>query len=341
MELLKFDSYDDVVPLWQELNSTYKSGELTLDWATHKIMWDNFYAPRGYRLMILVGVHRGKCVGIFPFLSEGTTEAPTWMLCEDFIIGREYFCPPAKIHLFRSHLPEHISEDMSCFYTPRWSKFFYRSPGGIVDLKESPEAYFSSLGKKARGNLNRVLRDNTDIQVKTDTALHWEDIQGVLRSQLDYWLKKKGFSSEDEYDYSRDKIHTDLKLMQRAQEMGKLIALYFYLDNRLVAANFAVRRELDRIDDYLCLRNCSEEFTPRSLGILAILKNIEHCRSLGIRYYDLSACMSDYKKRFINTDLFYYYLPSPCTPTPQDISTTTWISQLSTGESITGTVGVN
>jgi len=217
---------------------------------------------------------------------------------------------------------------MSCFYTPRQAGFFCRTPGGVVDLKGSQEEYFRSLSKKSRHSLNRVLRENADIEVRVDNRVHWEEIQGVLKSQLDYWLKKNGTKLAGDKFYSQDKIDTDLKLMQRAQEMGKLVALYFYLEGELVTANFSVTREKDRIDDYLCLRNCGEEFVHRSLGFLAILENMEYCRTLGICYYDLSSCMAEYKKKFINTDFFYYYLPSPAltgTKT-QNVARPSWVA---------------
>jgi hypothetical protein len=325
VELYKFYSYKEVKPFWEKLNRSYKSNELTVDWTAHKIIWDNFYARRNSRLMIVVGMSRGKCIGIFPFISEGLLDPPIWSISEDFIIGQEYFCHPSKIHLFRNLLPEHMNDDMSCFYTPSHSEFFCHTPGGVVDLKDSQQEYFRSLSKKYRHSLNWVLNQNVDIEVRVDHRLHPEEIQGILSSQLDYWLKKNGDKFEGDKFYSRDKINTDLKLMQLAQEMGKLVALYFYLDGELVAANFSVTRENDRIDDYLCLRNCQEEFAHRSLGFLAILKNMEYCRTLGIRYYDLSSCMADYKKKFINTNFFYYYLPSPARANTQNVSRTSWI----------------
>jgi len=309
MEVRRFDSYEAVKPLWEELNRTYKNGELTVDWTAHRIIWDHFYAIRGSRLMILAGLENGCCTGIFPFVCEEPGEPPQWVFSDDFIISREYFCPPDKIHLFRDLLPSHLSDDLSCFYKPDYPASFAQAPGGMVDLLDSPEAFLRSVGKKSRHALSRVLRDNSDIRIEVDNRVRVDEIQGILHSQLAYWLKKKGYEREEDYTYSRDKIGTDLALMQRAAEMGKLIALYFYLDAQLLAANFSVARETNRVDDYLCLRDCREPFSRRGLGFLAILKNMAHCRSRGIRYYDLSACMDEYKKRFINTDLSFYYLP--------------------------------
>lgn len=309
MKILIFHHYDQVKPLWEELNRTYQLGELTFDWTTNKIIWESFYQPRNTNLMIIAGMHKNKCVGIFPFISEKGSNSPQWSISEDFIIGREYFCPPAKIHLFRNLLPDHGAEDMSCFYTPQYPQFFHRVPGGVVDIKTSQDNYLASLKKKSRHALRRVEKINSDIKVRVDNRINRSEISGVLKSQLEYWQKKSREHGGDE-TYSRDKIHTDLKIMERAQSMGKLIAIYLYLDGEMVAANFSVKRGNNRLDDYLCLRNCGEEYAHRGLGFYAILKNMEYCRDLNIQKYDLSSCSAKYKRRFINTSSFYYYLPA-------------------------------
>jgi hypothetical protein len=309
MNILIFHHYDQVKLFWDELNHSYKDGELTFDWETHKIIWENFYKPRQASLMILVGLHKKKCVGIFPFISEKEDYPPQWSISEDFIIGREYFCPPDKIHLFRNLLPDHWVDDMSCFYTPKYPQFFKRAPGGLVDIKTSSEAYLASLKKKSRHTLRRVEQINSDIRVRVDNRFDRAEISGVLQSQLEHWKKRSRDQGGDE-TYSPDKIHTDLKIMERAQAMNKLIAITLYLDGKVVAANFSVRRGKDRVDDYICLRNCEEEFALRSLGFHAILKNMEACRKLNIHQYDFSSCSAEYKRRFINTSSFYYYLPS-------------------------------
>ena len=307
MKLLTFHHYDQVRPLWRELNRTYQNGELTFDWKTHKIIWEHFYQPRNASLMIMAGIHKDGCVGIFPFISENRGEKPEWSISEDFIIGREYFCDPAVIHLFRDLLPEHRAEDMSCFYEPRFLGFFQRGAGGLVDIKETQADYLTSLKKKSRHSFRRALNLNRDIEIRVDNQMNRADISGILESQLDYWQKRARELGGDA-TYSRDKILTDLKIMERAEEMGKLVAMYMYLRGKMVAANFSVRRGTDRVDDYLCLRNCGEEFAHRGLGIFAILSNMEYCRELGIRMYDLSSCTAEYKRKFINTHSFYFYL---------------------------------
>lgn len=311
LKILTFDSYDEAKPFWLELNQSYKSNELTVDWAAHKLIWDHFYKGRGFKLNIIVGVENENCIGIFPLIAGDSNEnsMPYWSLSEDFIIAREYFCPPDKIHKFAEYLPSHFSDDMSCFYIPEKTQYFCRAIGGVIDVKSSQEEYFQTLKKKARHTLKRTYKINADIEVVADSKIHWDKIQGVLKHQIDYWQKKNGLTIQEDFNYSRDKIYTDLMLMGRAEEMGKLISLYFYLKGELVATNFSVRREQIRVDDYLCLRNCQEEFSWRGLGIFAILKNIEHCRNLGICYYDLSSCLTDYKKKFLNTAIYYYFFP--------------------------------
>jgi hypothetical protein len=310
MEILNFDSYDKVKLFWMELNRTYKSGELSVDWTANELIWNHFYKNRGFTLNIVVGLKEDKCYGIFPLIfgDHDMSGECFWSFTEDFIISKEYFCPPGEIHHFLEYLPPHFSDDLSSFYTPEEPQLLGCSYRGLIDIKHSQEEYYQSLKKKHRHDLKRTWRINGDLEVTADSRLRWDEIQGVLKQQLDYWQQKKGAISESYVSYSKDKTITDLLLMRRAEEMGKLLALYFYLNHELVAANFSVRRERDRLDDYMCLRNCQPHFASRGLGIFAILKNIEHCRQLGIRYYDLSSCLTDYKKKFINMETLCYYM---------------------------------
>jgi len=312
MKILNFNSYHEVKLFWMELNRTYKSGELSVDCTANELIWNHFYKKRGFILNIVVGLKDDKCVGIFPLIfgDHDMSGECFWSFAEDFIISKEYFCPPAEIHHFLEHLPPHFSDDLSCFYVPEEPQYLGCSTRGLIDMKHSQEEYYQSLKKKHRHDLKRTSRINGDLEVIADSRLRWNEIQDILKQQLDYWQKKKGAISESYVSYSRDKTFTDLLLMRRAEEMGKLIALYFYLNHELVAANFSVRRELDRVDDYMCLRNCQPHLASRGLGIFAILKNIEHCRQMGILYYDLSSCLTEYKKKFINMETHYYYMMS-------------------------------
>lgn len=298
--------YETVRPQWLELNQTYKDGELSLDWEAHRRIWAHFYAIRSGRLWILCASRSGHVRAIFPMVKE--TDSAPWSLCDEFIIGREYFCPPDLIHRFADLLASIHQEDMSSFYIPDRKEIFESAPSGVVDLKADEDSYLSSLNPRIEKNLRRILRINGDLEVVAHGQVLRDEIAPVLRSQLGYWLEKKNAADETEYSYSRDKIHTDLLLMERAAEMNRLKALYIYERKQLVAANFAVKRGSSGIDDYLCLRDCSEAQKKRSLGIFAILQNMRHCRELGIRYYDLSAITAPYKEALINTKLNHYHL---------------------------------
>lgn len=310
MKTLSLSSYDDVKPYWMELSKTYKNGELSLDWATNKLIWDYFYKNRNFQLKIIVGIQDACCVGIIPLLfgDHEMCNFPYWSFNDDFIISKEYFSPPEEVHRFLEHLPQHLSDDMNCFYVPEKAQYFCRRARGLVDIKPSQEEYFESLKKKYRHDMRRTWRINADVNVIADNRLHAGKIRSLLVCYLEYWRQKNGSASEEYSLYSRDKILTDLLLMRRAEELGKLIALYFYLGEELVAANFSVQREQDRVDDYLCLRNGNGHLASRGLGIFAILKNIEHCRQLRKRYYDLSSCLNDYKRKFINMETFFYLM---------------------------------
>jgi hypothetical protein len=303
IRILELASYEDAAPYWADLERTYRSGELTLDLTAHRIVWDGFYRERGAVLRILAALDGGSCVGIFPLLHTADDAPGSWTFTDDFLIAREYFCPPDRIHEVLPLLPPHLADDLSCFYEPTVAEGFVRVPGAIIELHESREAYLASLAKKARQQLRHNWQANADLSVEVDGRVRHEEIGALTARYLEYWTAKCG-GDPARVAYSTDKVRTDLALMDRASQMRKLVALYLRLDGALVAANFAVLREDDRVDDYLCLRDASHG--QRGLGIYAVLRNMEECRARGVRYYDLSAWITEYKKKFLNADRSFH-----------------------------------
>jgi hypothetical protein len=306
-------SYEEVRPYWEQVNRTYKGGELVLDWTARRIIWERFYRPRGYELKIVVAFEDECCTGIFPFLKPPlVTDGPqSWDLCDDMLIAQEYFCPPDRLGLYSRYLPPHLADDLSSFYRPATLDGFTTGLGTVIDLKESQDEYLSSLPRQYRRSLKHTVRGNADLLVEPDSGIRRDQIQELVRLHLEHWYTRIGPFDPVRRRYTYDKIHTDLQLMARAEEMGILIALYFFVGAELVAANFSVRRERDRVDDYICLRNGLPPHARRSLGTFAILKNMDHCRGLGIRYYDLSSSQADYKNKFVNTGMRFHRLAYP------------------------------
>lgn len=312
IEIDRYDSYDAVQKLWQRLNDSYKGGEVALDWELHQELWHRFHAEDGDLLNILVASEAGSCIGIFPFtraMHHGDSGRESeWVLGEDTLIAREYFCPPERIGAMMSYLPPHSATDLSCFYLPEDLDPFVSRRGCIVDLMTSESEYLLSLLPRCRADYLKTERLNEDVEVVSDTAVR-ENVVGELREQyIEYWMAKNEHRGKREADDSRKKILRDFVLFHQAEKLGKLVVLYFYAQGRLVAANFAVRREADRVDDYLCLRRTDKALLRRRLGVFAIIKNMQHCRSLGVRYYDLSDFQAAYKESFVNT-AYHYWTP--------------------------------
>jgi len=305
MEILTLRSYEEALPYWEQLVRSYRNGELCLDWQAHRIIWESFYAPRGAELRIYVAVEAGRPAGIVPLLltREDRESGGPWTFTDDFLLAREYFCPPPLLPRLLPKLPEHLADDLSCFEAPPEGERFETCPGAIADLGADQEAYFASLPGRHRRQLRAVWERNRDLVVEPDHRVRRELLGELLESYLGYW-RERFSEAKERQDYSRDKVRTDLALMDRAAEMGRLLALYIRLEGRLVAANFSVLHGKDRLDDYLCLRDPREE--ARGLGNFAILANMEQARKAGRRWYDLSAIMSGYKRRFLNTGAVFY-----------------------------------
>jgi hypothetical protein len=307
MEILILSSYEEAFPYWQRLAGGCRAAELCLDWQAHRIVWESFYAPRGAQLRVYVALEAGRPIGIVPLLltSEDRERGGPWTFTDDFLLAREYFCPTSLLPQLLPLLPEHLADDLSCFEPPpaQFQERFEACPGAIADLGPSQEAYFGSLPGRHRRQLRAVWERNRDLDVQADRQVRRGLFEELLEAYLGYWRDRLAGAKERQ-DYSREKVGTDLALMERAAEMGRLLALYVRLNGRLVAANFSVFHGQDRLDDYLCLRDPRE--SGRGLGNFAILANMEEARKAGVRWYDLSAILSDYKRRFLNTRAVFY-----------------------------------
>jgi len=303
-----FTSFEDARAAWEQLNDSYKGGELCLDWETHRLIWEDFYGPRGYDLAIHAGFRGQECRWCVPLVRtvRDPYGAPSWSFSDEVLIGREYLCRPEELEEMARAVPPHLSDDLSCFHGPPGAPGGWETlPGSVVDLREDTETYLATLSRSSRKDLRQALRRNADLEVLAGTVFPSAAVEALLPGHLATWARRAGGEETPYFDYCRQKTRCDLRVLRRAAELGRLVSLELRLGGMPVAVNLAVRREGDRVDDYLCVRDGRPELLPRGLGLFAILANMETCRGLGIRWYDLSAGITSYKARFLNAALTY------------------------------------
>ena len=99
MDILILNTYEEARPYWAELARSHRSEELCLDWQAHRIIWESFYAPRGAELRVYVALESGRPAGIVPLLltREDRARGGPWTFTDDFLLAREYFCPPSLL----------------------------------------------------------------------------------------------------------------------------------------------------------------------------------------------------------------------------------------------------
>jgi hypothetical protein len=172
------------------------------------------------------------------------------------------------------------------------------------------ETYLESLVSKDKKEFGRLLRKNSDIIVKKSTKSITDPAYTALldgykmyrasRESKDQeifpaWMKD--FTSSDVY------LKENYIILDNAEKNNQLHTLEFWLGTRLVGVNFAIRVG-PTMTDYLTLRDMSDDLRSRSIGIYAILKNIEHAYLVGCTNYDLGTPHFtknfDYKKKFFN-----------------------------------------
>lgn len=172
------------------------------------------------------------------------------------------------------------------------------SPSNVVDISSSSlDDYLASLSKKHRSKLRNCLNRNEDVKVVAGEPVNGE-FTNLKADYHAYCLER--YKDSNELCYFQYQMNIFPAIFQKAQELGQLIVLRFYLEEKLVAVNYSII-DNDSVYDYICYRDPS--LTSRSLGLFAILENIRYIQEHHpeCKYYDL-ASEFDYKSKFLNCE---------------------------------------
>lgn len=315
MKIQLLGTYEEAEPLWRHLQKSPRYDELVYDYEVHQRLWERYHSKYSSELRILAGFEGGACRGVIPFFRMDNGK---WIFSEDCLIGRDYLCAPSRLRYFIPHFPPHFAEELKPASGKIMGRGFSTVPVARIEGFAGMAEYLGRMCKKDRYNLRRVLRQNQDLRIKVDSRIATEEIGPLTAQYLEYWTTKNR-PVDDPWDRPLIRHGIDMIILKRAEELGKLLALYFYEKDRLVAANFSVLRGKNEVDDYLCLRDMSEEMLPRSLGSYAILRNLEVASSRGVRSYDLSLGTMHCKSRFLAEfkDCYCYESPPDKWQTPE------------------------
>lgn len=176
------------------------------------------------------------------------------------------------------------------------------SPANVIDLSpyDSLSAYLNDLDKKTRSKFRNCLNRNQDILVSPVTIYKDDSSSMAVReSYMTYCAER--FEGTEDLSYFQNQLSIFPNLFHVAEQHRQLTVLELRLDGRLVAINYSVI-DGNCLYDYICYRETDEDLEKRSLGIFAILKNIERMllqNKVGQEaYYDLASEFS-YKKQFL------------------------------------------
>jgi len=175
----------------------------------------------------------------------------------------------------------------------------------VIDLAEyTPEAdpfnaYQNSLDKKTRSKFRNCLNRNNDVDAVITNKY---DVCGgdVLRQSYMNYCDER-FEEGQDFIYFKNQLALFPQIFSVASQLDQLVTLQISLNGVLVALNYSIFIG-DCLYDYICYREINEDLDKRSLGTLAILKNINwlltHHSARDKLYYDLASEFS-YKKQFI------------------------------------------
>lgn len=158
----------------------------------------------------------------------------------------------------------------------------------VIDLPNSFERYVENLPYRHRKSIRQVLRRNADLEVSTGSL---EDI----RSLWDYYVQRiDSLNAEDGWDpYSEQ----ELSARKQFYESTRMDIIAFRRAGELVAVNISLY-EKDAVYDLACFTKPGPDLRRRSIGVFAVLMNIERAIGKGIGVYDLLTGSSGYKEQF-------------------------------------------
>lgn len=158
----------------------------------------------------------------------------------------------------------------------------------IIDLPASYEDYLKLLSSKTRKKFRTIARNNEDLEIKENSN---EDIDALWQYYVDR-LQTLATKAGGEH-YTPD----ELAIRREFYQGSKIRTLSFYHQNELLAVNVSFW-ESDTVFDLACLIKPTDSALDRSLGTLAILKNIELAINQGRKFYDLLSRDYGYKRSY-------------------------------------------
>ena len=235
-----------------------------------------------------------------------------WQLIgEDNVLDFHFMCKPELLHLFALHWPVYCSESISVDYVGIDKSIACTFDHLALKLHPTMDEYMASLSHKARGNLRRVQRANelpeVDAEIEYSNTFEFDaEVTALLHEYEEYWFQKdrtQALMGElelfDESSFSGFYIKQAFILAKDAEKYDNLVVMKVREQGKLIAINIAVKQGTT-LCDYLCLRNMSEDYLKRSLGILCVLKTIEYAIANNFVYYDIGTGAQTYKAIFRN-----------------------------------------
>lgn len=244
-----------------------------------------------------VAFQNEKVVGIITLILTGHPNI--WGLTTDLFPAQVLTIKPEILHEFVAKLPQAVTfDDVAFWYGDKTlNQYWFRLDANIAKLGNSLEDYLMTIKKKARNNFRKILKLNSDLDVieSCDTKT-WNYL---LKKWHEMW-KTRNFESPIE------KTTGESKILDWLASQNCLLELTILDHGNPIAANRSII-DGNHLRDIMCVRHETPEYLKRSIGMFAILKNIEFAIKRGIKYYDLGTQIEEYdhtayKGKFSNTD---------------------------------------
>ena len=148
--------------------------------------------------------------------------------------------------------------------------------------------YFQSLSSSTRKKFRAILNRNQSLRVVHDEPGVIDILWPSYKARVQALAKNSGGD-----------VYTEEELSWRYRffHQSSIRTIAFYDEALLVALNVSFWRG-DTVFDLACLINPQPDILKRSMGTLAVLKNIELAISKGMQHYDLLSRDYGYKRQF-------------------------------------------
>lgn len=233
--------------------------------------------------------------GLIPICTSRGEDEHWWFVGSLTCCNFNVPCSPDVLRAGLVHVPATFDPYLASESLAACSQF------SLVETCEFPPtdlaSFVAAAPKKQRSEWGRLLRKAAAAGITGHVVSPAEAIASarkLIPAYKEYWHSLSPVSYMDEAAWCES-------ILDVFASCSSWVGVELRKDGEPLAVNFAWLARSEHgltVYDTICVRNPAEEYRPYSLGILAVLYNIDACFTQGARWYSMAPGAPGYKAQF-------------------------------------------